>query len=103
MIAGAPTARVEPLTRPLRLEALPERPLVSVLIANHNYAEYVRAAMESVLAQRYARLELIVCDDGSTDGSVERIEWFVERDRRVKLVRKNNGGQASAWNAAFRQ
>ena len=46
---------------------------------------------------------MIVCDDGSTDGSGSVIESYIERDSRIKLIRKDNGGQASAWNVAYQK
>jgi hypothetical protein len=85
----------------IELSPLPGRPLVSVLMANYNYARYIAEAIESVLAQTYQHFELIVCDDGSTDNSREVVEQFVSRDSRVRLVSKQNGGLASALNAAY--
>jgi len=87
--------------KPIELAPLPACPLVSVLMANYNYGRYIGEAIESVLAQTYQHFELIVCDDGSTDNSREVIEPFVSRDSRVRLVSKENGGVASALNAAY--
>ncbi len=87
--------------KPLSLPALPSEPLVSVLIANYNYAAWVGKAIESVLSQTYQRFEIIVCDDGSTDNSLEIIRRYTDQDKRIKLIEKQNGGQASALNAAF--
>jgi len=87
--------------RPIELPPMPATPLISVLIANYNYAQYIGAAIESVLNQTYQNFEIIVCDDGSTDNSREVVEQFVSRDSRVRLVSKENGGLASALNAAY--
>jgi glycosyltransferase involved in cell wall biosynthesis len=87
--------------QPIRLPALPERPLVTVVMANYNYGAYVGQAIQSVLRQTYADFEVIVCDDGSTDDSCEVIQRYVDQDQRVQLVRKPNGGQASCWNVAY--
>jgi len=87
--------------KPVVLPALCSEPLVSVLVANFNYAKYVGRAIESVLQQSYQKFELIVCDDGSTDNSCEVIQSYVAKDPRVILVGRGNGGQAAAWNAAY--
>ena len=73
-------------------------PLVSILINNYNYARDLEDAVSSALAQDYAHVEVVVVDDGSTDGSREILEQF--RDR-VRLVFQPNGGQAAAFNAGF--
>lgn len=90
-----------PIQTPLTLKPLPDRPLVSILVANYNYERFIERALESALLQTYRDLEIIVCDDGSSDSSPEMISAFEERDPRVKLIRKANGGAASALNAAY--
>ncbi len=92
---------VRPLLAPIPLKTLPERPKVAVLVSNYNYAEYIRQAIESVLAQTYKNFELIICDDGSTDNSKEIIAGYCLHDSRISLIAKENGGQASGFNAAF--
>ena len=88
-------------TRPVDLPALPEAPLVSVLITCHNYGRYVGRAIESVLNQTYRSVEVVVCDDGSTDDSVDVIHRYVERERRVRLIRQANAGPPAAYGAAY--
>lgn len=87
--------------RPFPVKPLPNQPLISVLIANYNYASYIGRAIESVLRQTYQNFEIIVCDDGSNDDSLEVINSYAARDERVFVIAKRNGGQASALNAAF--
>jgi glycosyltransferase involved in cell wall biosynthesis len=94
---------IEQLLKPIALAPLCENPLISVLTASCNYARYLGKAIESVLGQTYTNFEMIICDDGSTDDSCEVVERFARRDARVRLVAKQNGGQASAWNAAYRE
>lgn len=74
------------------------RPLVSIVINNYNYGRYLRAAIDSALAQTYPHVEVIVVDDGSTDESRAIIESY---GRRILPVIKANGGQGSALNAGF--
>ena len=90
-----------PPLEPRPLGVLPEAPLVSVLLANYNYANYIGQSIESVLQQTYQHWELIICDDGSTDNSVAVIESYVQRDKRIRLACKPNGGHTSVLNLAF--
>ncbi|MGK6353387.1 glycosyltransferase family 2 protein [Parapedobacter sp. DT-150] len=64
-----------------------KQPLVSVIIPCYNGAAYVGQALESILAQTYPNLEIIVIDDGSTDGSQHIIAAFAQMDKRIKAVR----------------
>ena len=78
--------------------AVLHRPLVSILINNHNYADFLGPAIDSALAQTYDNLEVIVVDDGSTDSSRQVILAYGDR---IIPVMKSNGGQASAFNSGF--
>ena len=86
---------------PMALPPLGRRPLVSVLVSNFNYAAYLEEAIEGVIGQTYGNLELIVCDDGSTDRSREVLERYARLDGRVRPIFQENAGQAAALNAAF--
>jgi glycosyltransferase involved in cell wall biosynthesis len=72
--------------------------LVSIIVNNYNYERYLGHAIDSALAQSYPRVEVVVVDDGSTDGSRAVIEGYAGR---VKAVFQPNGGQAAAFNAGF--
>lgn len=74
------------------------RPKISVVINNYNYEGYLAEAIESALAQTYTDCEVIVVDDGSTDGSRQLIEEYGDR---VEVIFKENGGQASAFNVGI--
>jgi len=74
------------------------RPPVSVIITNYNYGRYLRASIDSALAQIYPNVEVIAVDDGSTDGSREIIESY---GARIVAILKANGGHGSALNAGF--
>jgi glycosyltransferase involved in cell wall biosynthesis len=86
---------------PMDLRPLPAQPLVSILISNYNYGRFIADSIQSALDQTYSNFELIICDDGSTDDSVRIVEEFARKDSRLRLIRKENGGQASGFNAAF--
>lgn len=77
---------------------MPISPLASILINNYNYGRFLGKAIDSALSQTYENLEVIVVDDGSTDGSLEIIASYGDR---ISSVLKKNGGQASAFNAGF--
>jgi hypothetical protein len=79
-------------------EPLRPAPTFSVVVAAHNAAETLSDAVESALAQTLPPLELIVCDDGSTDDTAAVVEPY--RDR-LTYLRKERGGVASARNAAL--
>lgn len=74
-------------------------PLVSVVMPAYNAEAFVGSAIESVLAQTYRRLELIVVDDGSTDRTAAVVEGYGER---VRYVRQRNAKQAAARNNGVR-
>jgi glycosyltransferase involved in cell wall biosynthesis len=74
------------------------RAKISVVINNYNYERYLADAIESALGQTYADCEVIVVDDGSTDGSRQLIEEYGDR---VEVIFKENGGQASAFNVGI--
>jgi len=67
---------------------------VSIVIVNHNYARFLKQAIESALAQTYANTEVIVIDDGSTDDSSEVIRSY---GNLIIPVLKNNAGQSSCY------
>jgi glycosyltransferase involved in cell wall biosynthesis len=92
---------VRPTRAPIALPDLPAQPLVTVMVSNYNYARYLPEAIGSIIRQTYSHWELIVCDDGSTDDSCGVVARYAARDPRIQLIRQENGGQASALNAAF--
>lgn len=75
--------------------------LVSVIIPVFNVKEYLEKCIRSVLDQSYEDLEIIIVDDGSTDGSSILCDRFPELDHRVKVIHKVNGGLSDARNAGI--
>ena len=70
----------------------------SVIVVNHNYERFLAQAVDSALGQRDADTEVIVVDDGSTDGSRLVIAGY---GSRVRAVLQANSGQAGAFNAGL--
>ncbi len=84
-------------------QAKPALPLVSVIIPAYNAETFIKKTLESVLAQTYKNLEVLVVDDGSQDRTAEIVERVAQRDRRVILLRQSNAGVAAARNLAIQK
>jgi glycosyltransferase involved in cell wall biosynthesis len=75
-------------------------PLVSAIIPTYDRAEFLAGAVESALSQTHSDMEVVVCDDGSTDGANDVLAQFGDDDR-VRVVRhETNRGVAAAFNSA---
>ncbi|MDP3013426.1 MAG: glycosyltransferase family 2 protein, partial [Candidatus Subteraquimicrobiales bacterium] len=74
-----------------------DTPLVSVIIPSYNRAQFIERALNSVRAQTYDNLEMIVVDDASSDDTEERVAAMVLMDNRISYVRHlvNRGAQAA--------
>src|SRR3954454_18375339 len=82
---------------------MPNQPSVSIVLATHNRRDWLRLAMDSVLDQSYPNLELLVMDDGSTDGTAELLEEYSRRHppERFRFSRHENMGQARTLNRGY--
>lgn len=78
-------------------------PLISVVIPVYNIEEYLERCVNSVCQQTYSNLEIILVDDGSTDGSGRLCDKLAEKDERIKVFHKENGGSSSARNLGLLQ
>ena len=76
--------------------------LISVIIPVYNSENYLVECIESVLAQIYKTLEILLINDGSTNNSLEVCKLYKEKDKRIKIYDKENGGVASARNCGLR-
>lgn len=74
-------------------------PLVSIVIPAYNHAGYLAQAVNSVLAQDYPRIELIVIDDGSTDATPQILRSY---EGRAEIIRQENCGQAATLNRGWK-
>ena len=75
---------------------------ISVIVPVFNVAGYLRQCVDSILSQDYGNLEVILIDDGSTDGSGEICDRYAALDSRVRVIHQKNGGAAAAKNAGLR-
>ncbi len=73
-------------------------PLVSVIVPVYNTKEYLPRCLSSILNQTYRNLEIILIDDGSTDGSAALCDEMAQSDNRICVFHKKNGGSSSARN-----
>lgn len=75
---------------------LKEKPKISVIIPAYNIEQYLERCLESVSNQTYKNLQVIIIDDGSTDGTGRIAELFSQKDGRFEVIHKKNGGVSAA-------
>ena len=78
-----------------------QKAIISVIVPVYNVKDYLDECLESIVNQLYTALEIILVDDGSTDGSAEICDNWLKRDSRVRVVHKENGGLSDARNAGM--
>lgn len=78
-----------------------KKPVISVIVPIYNTEKYLRQCVDSILGQTYRELEVILVDDGSTDNSPEICEEYKRKDDRIRVIHKENGGQAGARNCGI--
>lgn len=77
-------------------------PLISVVIPVYNVEAYLDRCVESIVNQTYKNLEIILVDDGSPDNCPQMCDDWGKKDSRIKVIHKDNGGQASARNEGLK-
>ena len=78
-----------------------ENPLITVIVPVYNILEYLPRCVHSITGQTYRNLEILLVDDGSTDGTGELCDRLREEDTRIRVFHKENGGSSSARNLAL--
>lgn len=78
-----------------------ENPLVSVIVPIYKVQEYLPQCLDSILNQSYSNLEVILVDDGSPDRCPEICDEYSNKDRRIKVLHKKNGGPSDARNCGM--
>ena len=75
--------------------------LVSIVIPVYNVKKYLSRCIDSIISQTYHNLEILLIDDGSTDGSAHICDEYASKDNRIRVVHKKNGGVSSARNTGL--
>ena len=76
-------------------------PLVTVAIAAYNVERYLNKGMDCLLNQTYKNIEIILVDDGSTDATSKMCDEIAKKDKRIRVIHKENGGLGSARNVGI--
>lgn len=79
------------------------RPLISLIIPVYNKKNYLVKSLDSMVNQTYDLLEILLVDDGSTDGSGDICDKYASQYLNVKSLHKENGGPSSAWKYGFKE
>ena len=80
------------------MENTEKLPLISIIVPVYNVKNYLEKCLQSICGQTYKNLEIILIDDGSSDGSGELCDLFAQRDGRIKVIHQTNAGQSAARN-----
>lgn len=77
------------------------RPKISVIIPIYNIEQYLPKCIDSIVNQTYKNLQIILVDDGSTDGSGDICDFYRQKDERIQVIHKENGGLVTARKAGL--
>ncbi len=76
-------------------------PKISVIVPVYNVEKYLKECLDSIINQTLSDIEIICVNDGSTDNSLKILEEYALKDKRIKIINKENGGLSSARNAGL--
>lgn len=77
------------------------QPLVSIIVPSYNYAHYLPETLDAVRLQHHEHFELLLIDDGSTDGTRELVATYLSKDKRIKYIYQHNQGLSAARNTGL--
>lgn len=75
--------------------------IISIVIPVYNVAKWLTSCIESIINQTYSKMEILLVDDGSTDGSERICDEYGQKDNRIKVIHKKNGGLSAARNTGI--
>lgn len=78
-----------------------EEAKVSIIVPVYNVEEYLKRCIQSIMQQTYSNLEILLIDDGSTDHSGAMCNEYANRDKRIRVIHKENGGLSDARNTGI--
>ena len=78
-----------------------KHPLVSVVLPCYNIEEYLNECLESIVNQTYQNLQIIIVNDGSTDGTTNIIDDYRDKDDRIMVINQVNSGLGAARNSGI--
>ena len=76
-------------------------PLISIIVPIYNVEPYLRKCVDSIIVQTYNNLEIFLVDDGSPDNSGRICDEYAQKDKRIRVIHKKNGGLSDARNVAI--
>jgi len=100
-IQGSPIIECEKKEKNLLLLKPIDKPRVSIIIPVFNVENYLKECLDSVVNQTLKDIEIICVNDGSTDGSLSILEEYKEKDERIKVISKLNGGYGHTMNVGM--
>lgn len=104
-ISGFPTSKAireyESFVSEVRERVTYQQPLISLIVPIYNVENYLRMCLDSIANQTYSNIEVLLVNDGSSDGSGAICQEFVARDSRFHYIEKENGGLSDARNVGI--